>query len=116
MSGDGKAGSVRILSCVYGPSGNDAHGTGPVTIRFVRRFGDNQCGACRNISFETLGKSISRVSSVSEFLWSEEHSLAGGKRVIEHASMAGHMRLNHYMAKSREEFYSRICGSRYFFK
>ena len=26
------------------------------------------------------------------------------------------MRLNHYMTKSCEEFYSRICGSRYFFK
>ena len=51
-----------------------------------------------------------------EFLRPEEHSLAGGERVLEHPEMAGHMRLNHYMTKSRGELYTRICGSRYLFK
>ena len=77
------------MSCVYGPSGDDAHGSEPVTSQFVRRFDDEWCGASRNIGFETLGKLISRVSSVSEFLRPEGHSLASGKRVLDHRRWQG---------------------------
>ena len=125
---------VIIPNCLFGPSGKEAFEREPVMRRFVHRDGNLHCRYSVTSGVWSLpGKSLSRVSALVEgrtidphthrVLNSTEESWPRHwqKRIAlgvqgDFLAVLPHLRLAHYKAKSREEFYSRVCGSSFYDK
>mmetsp|Transcript_36842 Transcript_36842/g.66244 ORF Transcript_36842/g.66244 Transcript_36842/m.66244 type:complete len:423 (-) Transcript_36842:41-1309(-) len=107
--------STVIPSCVFGTSGQECLEPGLVMKRFVHRDENMHC-TMKGSAFAMMGKSISLVSSmVKEEPRVHFHKVSKPSRVDVYAT-GKYLKLAHYKTKSREEFYARLCNSRYVFK